>query len=833
MDILGKKWHWWQLGALVTGVILVLFLAGTLMQLPHLRAESQRAHQQAALMEISHHTYGDLLARARHTVITLADAPCVSDLLLGLPARVERPLGHTLEIVKQMTDAEIAYVMDTNGVVVASTSYGPDGATLLGSRFAFRPYFQRALAGAPTIDAAVGAQTGARGIYFSAPVYGEAETPYGVVVLKVGLEAIDDAMRTQHLVLLMVDADGVVFGGNRPSWRFQSLVPLTASQQEALLVSQRYGSRTVEPLPHDLSAARVTLDGVAHHVARIAGPLSDWQLISLMPVDDAYPLSQRQGMLIHMVGGTVLVVALLLLALIVNIALRKRVERRYRLVVENATEAMVVIQNGEIKFFIDRLSVLTGYSHDELVASLLQTIFHPDDRARIKAIHQQRMQSGDAPVQYEVRLQHRDGTPIWVLVNAVRLEWEGRPATLALMVDVTERRKLMERFAHTARMEAIGQLAGGIAHDFNNLLVGILGGADILRHDFPPHSPQAATLELIRRSARRASELTQQLLGFARRGRQRNEQADLHSVINETVSLLSRTLGKSIAIVVSLSAKNSVVMGDAGQLKQVIVNLALNARDAMPEGGEVTIMTHDLILQQSLDMTEELPPGRYVELVVRDNGAGIEADKLPRIFEPFFTTKPVGKGTGMGLAMIYGIVEEHGGRISVESTPGEGSAFSVLLPIADETRLPQAPLDPSATLYLPKSHIMIVDDEDVVRSVTDSILTGRGCNVLTFESAKSALKYFRDNSAVVDLVLLDVEMPEMDGLQCHLAMLEIDPEVNVLVTTGYTQSEKVARMVQAGALALLRKPYSSNDLLRHVAAAIAKARERQQPAPNA
>ena len=304
-------------------------------------------------------------------------------------------------------------------------------------------------------------------------------------------------------------------------------------------------------------------------------------------------------------------------------------------------------------------------------------------------------------------------------------------------------------------------------------------------------------------------------------------------MINDTVTLLSRTLGKSISIVVSLSAKNAVVMGDAGQLKQVIVNLALNARDAMPGGGEVTIMTHDLVLKQSLDMTEELPPGRYVELVVRDNGAGIEADKLPRIFEPFFTTKPVGKGTGMGLAMIYGIVEEHGGRISVESTPGEGSAFAVLLPIADEPRLPQAPLDPSAPLYLPKSHIVIVDDEDVVRSISDSILSGSGCNVLTFESAKRALKYFRDNSALVDLVLLDVEMPDMDGLQCHLAMLEIDPDVSVLVTTGYTQSDKVARMVQEGALGLLRKPYSSNDLLRHVAAAIAKARERQQPTPKA
>ncbi len=833
MDILGKKWHWWQLGALVTGLILVLFIAGTLMQLPHLRGENQRAHQQAALTDISHHTYGDLLARARHAVITLADAPCVSDLLLGLPGRVDRPLVHTLEIIKQTTDAEIAYVMDTNGVVVASTSYGPDGATLLGSQFAFRPYFQRALAGAPAVDAAVGAQTGERGIYFSAPVYGAAENPYGVVVLKVGLEAIDDGMRTQSFPLLMVDPDGVVFAGNRPSWRYQSIVPLTASQREDLVVSQRYGDRTVEPLAQDLSAARVTLDGVEHHVVRIDGPLSDWQLISLMPVDVAYPLSLRQGILIHMVGGTVLVVALLLLALIVNVTLRKRVERRYRLVVENATEAMVVIQNGEIKFFNNRLSVLTGYSHDELVASHLPTIFHPDDRERIMAIHQQRMQTGDAPAQYEVRLQHRDGTPIWVLVNAVQLEWEGQPASLALMVDVTERRKLMERFSHTARMEAIGQLAGGIAHDFNNLLVGILGGADILRHDFPPHSPQASTLELIRRSARRASELTQQLLGFARRGRQRNEQADLHSVINDTVTLLSRTLGKSISIVVSLSAKNAVVMGDAGQLKQVIVNLALNARDAMPGGGEVTIMTHDLVLKQSLDMTEELPPGRYVELVVRDNGAGIEADKLPRIFEPFFTTKPVGKGTGMGLAMIYGIVEEHGGRISVESTPGEGSAFAVLLPIADEPRLPQAPLDPSAPLYLPKSHIVIVDDEDVVRSISDSILSGSGCNVLTFESAKRALKYFRDNSALVDLVLLDVEMPDMDGLQCHLAMLEIDPDVSVLVTTGYTQSEKVARMVQEGALGLLRKPYSSNDLLRHVAAAIAKARERQQPTPKA
>ena len=520
---------------------------------------------------------------------------------------------------------------------------------------------------------------------------------------------------------------------------------------------------------------------------------------------------------------------MLLLALVANIILRKRAELRYRLVVENATEAMVVIQHGQIRFFNDRLSLMTGYSHEELMASQLQTIFHPDDRERIMEIHHQRMHNGDAPDQYEVRLQHRDGTPIWVLINGVQLEWEGEPASLALIVDVTERRKLLDRFAHTARMEAIGQLAGGIAHDFNNLLVGILGGADILRHEFPPHSPQASNLELIRRSARRASELTQQLLGFARRGRQRSEPTELHLVINETVGLLSRTLGKDVSIVVSLSAKHAVVMGDPAQLKQVIVNLAINARDAMPDGGELTILTHDLVLKPALGMSEELPAGRYVEMVIRDTGMGIEADKLPRIFEPFFTTKPVGQGTGMGLAMIYGIVEEHGGRITVESTPGEGSAFSVLLPIASEQRLAQAPRDPSTPLYLPKSQIMIVDDEDVVRSVTDSILTRAGCTVLTFDSGKAALKYFRDNANVVDLVLMDVEMPEMDGLQCYLAMKEIDPEVNLLVSSGYTQSEKVTRMVKEGALGLLRKPYSRNDLLRYVADAVAKAGARRKP----
>ena len=831
MDILGKRWHWWQLGAIVTSVILLFFIVGTLMQLPHLRAENQRAHLQVALTEISHHTYGDLLARARHAVIVLAEASCLSDRLLGRPPSAARPLDHTLEIVKLTTSAELAYVMDTNGVVVASTTYGTEGKSLLGSQFAYRPYFQRALAGAPAVDAAVGAQTGERGIYFSAPIYGEGTAPYGVVVLKVGLAAIDDALHSHQSPLLMVDPEGVIFAANRPAWRYRSIVPLTAAQRDALHAARRYGDRRVETLAPDLAGARVELDGVAHHVSRMDGPLAGWQLVSLTPEDTAYPLSARQGILIHMVGGTVLVVALLSLALIVNITLRKRIERSYRLVVENANEAMVVIQDGSIKFFNHRLAQLTGYSHDELQAAHLPTIFHPDDRERIMAIHERRMQNEDAPTQYEVRLQHRDGTPLWVLINAVQLEWEGRPASLALMVDMTERRKLMERLSHSARMEAIGQLAGGIAHDFNNLLVGILGGADILRHDFPPHSPQASTLELIRRSARRASELTQQLLGFARRGRQRNEQADLHSVINDTVAMLSRTLGKSIAIAVSLSAKHAVVTGDVTQLKQVIVDLALNARDALPDGGEVTIVTHDLVLTQSLDMTEELPPGNYVELVIRDDGTGIDAETLPRIFEPFFTTKPVGKGTGMGLAMIYGIVEEHGGRISVESTPGEGSAFSVLLPIADVQRLPKAPSDPGTPLHLPKSKIMIVDDEDVVRSITSSILTGRGCEVCVYDSAKSALKEFREQSAAIDLVVLDVEMPEMDGLQCHLAMKEIDPDVDVLVTTGYTQSEKVARMIEEGALGLLRKPYSSHDLLRHVADAIHKGRERPRGVP--
>jgi PAS domain S-box-containing protein len=829
MYMVGKKWQWGWLAALVIVLILALFFVGTLLRLPHLRGENQRAAQRSSLQEISHHTYGDLLARSRHAAVKLSKAACVTDLLLGREETLSRPLGHTLDIVKLICGAEIAYVMDTIGMVVASTTYGTAGESLLGSHFAFRSYFRKAMDGTPATYAAVGTKTATRGIYFSAPVYGGTSEPYGVVVIKVGLEDIDDSLATAQTPLLMVDPNGVVFASNRSSWRYHAIVPIDQAMRDEWGVTRRYGEHTVETLPHDLSRNQTLLDDVPHYIARIEGPLGGWQMIGLEPVDRHYPLTLHQGILIHMVGGTLLLIAMLLLALVANIILRKRAERRYRLVVENATEAMVVIQHGQIRFFNDRLSLMTGYSHEELMASQLQTIFHPDDRERIMEIHHQRMHNGDAPDQYEVRLQHRDGTPIWVLINGVQLEWEGEPASLALIVDVTERRKLLDRFAHTARMEAIGQLAGGIAHDFNNLLVGILGGADILRHEFPPHSPQASNLELIRRSARRASELTQQLLGFARRGRQRSEPTELHLVINETVGLLSRTLGKDVSIVVSLSAKQSVVMGDPAQLKQVIVNLAINARDAMPDGGELTILTHDLVLKPALGMSEELPAGRYVEMVIRDTGMGIEADKLPRIFEPFFTTKPVGQGTGMGLAMIYGIVEEHGGRITVESTPGEGSAFSVLLPIASEQRLAQAPRDPSAPLYLPKSQIMIVDDEDVVRSVTDSILTRAGCTVLTFDSGKAALKYFRDNANVVDLVLMDVEMPEMDGLQCYLAMKEIDPEVNLLVSSGYTQSEKVTRMVKEGALGLLRKPYSRNDLLRYVADAVAKAAARRKP----
>ncbi len=386
--------------------------------------------------------------------------------------------------------------------------------------------------------------------------------------------------------------------------------------------------------------------------------------------------------------------------------------------------------------------------------------------------------------------------------------------------DVTERLKLEEQVRHAQKMEAVGTLAGGVAHDFNNLLTGILGYANVLKLRAEPGDPVFKGADVIERAAERAAELSQQLLGFARKGKLQERPVDLRRVTADVVAIVSRTLDKRIAISQRTDGNESVVSGDPGQLQQVLMNLAVNAADAMPDGGELTFGIRRVALDEAYCRTHpDATPGSYLQLSVSDTGAGIPEDVQERIFEPFFTTKEAGKGTGMGLATTYGIVRNHDGTIQVYSEPGKGTTFKVYLPPADDEKPEWADM-PSSEAYHGQGSLLVVDDEETVCQTVAEMLAEVGYDVKWVTSGREAVELYERFGATIDLVILDWAMPEMSGEQCFLRLQAMDPDVRALLVTGHAFNGAAQQLMDLGMIGFAQKPFVMADLAKAVALAL-------------
>jgi PAS domain S-box-containing protein len=379
-----------------------------------------------------------------------------------------------------------------------------------------------------------------------------------------------------------------------------------------------------------------------------------------------------------------------------------------------------------------------------------------------------------------------------------------------------------ENLQHSQKMEAIGQLAGGVAHDFNNLLTGILGNAELLRRTLPGDSRQARRASEIERAAEKAATLTRQLLTFSRKGNLKTEVVNLTDVVNNVVILLSRSIDRRIEIDREFSADNPKVVGDAAQLENAVLNLAVNARDAMPDGGRLRFAVRNLSLADDAAEIRAMgiEPGPFVELEVSDTGIGIPERLQDKIFEPFFTTKGLGEGTGLGLAMVYGCVRNHRGAISVTSEIGGGTSFGLLLPAAEiETRSGEEHAQ-LANMTAGEGHILIVDDEVVVRDLFRETLEDLGYEVSTCHDGREAVEFYRREGTTVDLVLLDMIMPRLNGADTFRELKEMNPEVRVLLSSGYSESADTALLIEQGALGFLVKPFTMAELADEIARAL-------------
>ena len=405
----------------------------------------------------------------------------------------------------------------------------------------------------------------------------------------------------------------------------------------------------------------------------------------------------------------------------------------------------------------------------------------------------------------------------WFINHDRAIKWsDGRYVMLEMASDITEVKRMEEerkqteaRLQRAQRLEAIGTLAGGVAHDFNNLLMGIQGSVDLMLDDLTADNPEAGKLKEIEGYLKRAVELTNRLLGFAREGKYEIRPIDINQLIQRTVELFGRTK-KEITISTEFRTTNNTVEADAGQMEQVFLNLFVNAWQAMPQGGTLTIITEQIDLTNEKLAANDLRPGRYAKITVSDTGIGMDAETQQRIFDPFFTTKEVGTGTGLGLASTYGIISNHQGMIEVESGREKGTTFTILLPASD---LP-AVEKPRRTVKRVKGHetMLLVDDEEMILSVGSQMLKRLGYKVLTARTGQDAIDIYRREMDAIDMVILDMIMPIMSGRDLFERLKALNPYVKTLLSSGYSIEGQAAEILKAGCDGFIQKPFTLDTL---------------------
>ncbi len=498
-----------------------------------------------------------------------------------------------------------------------------------------------------------------------------------------------------------------------------------------------------------------------------------------------------------------------------NQALRETNERlaqaelRYRHLFEHNPLPMWVREPGAGRFLaVNPAAIeLYGYTEKEFLSMTAAALQEHDETLSRTEVETQSV------IQCHVR---KNRPPVYAEVRFRKVVFDSRPAVLVLSSDVTERKVLEEQLRHSQKMEAVGRLAGGIAHDFNNLLTVILGYAKTMQDRLTPGDNLKAMVAEIQRAGEQAASLTGQLLALSRKQITQPRLVDLNGVIQGMQEILRRLIGEDLDLAVVLDSSLGQVKSDEGQLTQVLINLAVNARDAMPKGGKLTVETHAVTRErEDLGRHGVRPAGRYAMLVVSDNGTGMGAETQTHIFEPFFTTKEAGKGTGLGLATVYGIVQQNGGWIDVYSELNHGTTFKVYLPEATEAT-PKAAPAVSRPAVRQNVTILLVEDQAAVRMLAEDVLTDAGHHILSASNGRAALELAERYSGEIVLLITDVVMPEMNGpdLAAHLARSR--PGLRILYMSGYTDHALLHRGAIEEGTAFLQKPFLPESLVLRV-----------------
>ncbi|HEU4932162.1 MAG TPA: PAS domain S-box protein [Pyrinomonadaceae bacterium] len=500
-------------------------------------------------------------------------------------------------------------------------------------------------------------------------------------------------------------------------------------------------------------------------------------------------------------------------------------EERYRDYFENAKDAIYVHDLTGRYIMVNKAGEeLIGYSRDEILQMRISDVV---PRICLDQIHARLMEklADHSLTIYEVEAIRKDGSRVPIEVSSRLIYENGVPvAVQGSARDITERKRAEEalrtsqlQLQQSQKLEAIGQLAGGVAHDFNNMLTAIIGYTDLSLRRVGLENPIRRNLEETKKAAERAASLVRQLLAFSRKQILEPKVLDLNDVVKDMHKMLTRLIGENIKLATRLETDLGNVKADPCRVEQIIVNLVVNARDAMPRGGRVTIETANVVLDvQTASKHVSIKPGEYVMLTVSDTGIGMDQETQARIFEPFFTTKEVGKGTGLGLSTVYGIVKQSGGNIWVYSEQGLGTVFKVYLPRIDDATTRTIAKQEETNTPRGTETILLVEDEDAVRGLARKILMQAGYNVLDAKSGDEAIRLSDAHAGPIDLLLTDVVMPEISGKEVADRLLELRPSIRVLFMSGYTDEAIVQHGVLDANVKFIQKPFTWVGLTKKV-----------------
>ncbi len=497
-------------------------------------------------------------------------------------------------------------------------------------------------------------------------------------------------------------------------------------------------------------------------------------------------------------------------------ALRKS-EEKYRTLIENIQDGVFLLEGLKTRFVNEAFAKMVGYTMDEVVGMDFRQLIAPEDVDKVVDWYRRRRAGEHVPGEYEFHMLYKDNvTRVFANVSVGFVDFQEGIASIGTVKDITERRlaekerlRLEDQLQHAQKMEAVGTMAGGIAHDFNNLLMGIQGRTSLVMFDIDPAHPHIEHLKGIEECVKSAAALTTQILGFARGGKYEVKPIDLNELIESNSQMFGRTK-KEISIFKDYQQSVWTVEVDQGQIGQVLMNLFVNAWQAMPQGGLLSIATANVTLDENYVKPFQVKSGRYVKLSVTDTGVGMDNKIQRRIFEPFFTTKEMGRGTGLGLAMVYGIIKNHGGFIEVNSKKGQGTTFNVYLPASDAEIVEEKGLE--ETLKRGSENILLVDDEDLIVDVGEKLLARMGYSVLVARSGREAIDIYSKKKNNIEMVILDMIMPDMSGGETYDKLREINPDIKVLLSSGYSLRGQAKDILARGCKGFIQKPFNMREL---------------------